>query len=338
MKIVVLAGGTSTERDVSLSSGAMIYRALRERGHEVILLDVYLGYEGKKEGIFESERDWSESIGGIREENPDVEQVKAMRAGNNEVFFGPNVIDICREADIVFIALHGENGEDGRIQAAFDLMGIRYTGNDYVGSALAMDKRITKELFSLNTIPTPKGVYLRSGETDRREIALPCVVKTPKGGSSVGVYIVHTESEYEEAKKEAFAYEEEILIEEYIKGREFAIGVIQGKALPIIEIAPVSGFYDYRNKYQTGGAVETCPAVLPEALAQAMQKTAEDVFRVLRLTSYARMDFLLDENGDYYCLEANTLPGMTPISLLPQEAAAAGISYGELCEKIIKIS
>lgn len=338
MKIVVLAGGISTERDVSLISGTMIYRALKEKGHQVILLDVYLGYEGETQDIFERDEDWTKEIGAIKDENPDIEKIKALRPDGDRMFFGPNVISVCQSADVVFMALHGENGENGKIQACFDLMGIRYTGTDYVSSALCMDKGLSKELFELHGVPTPKGISLKKGQEDRREVPLPCVVKACSGGSSVGVCIALNEEGYEKAKEEAFRYDDEVIIEQYIKGREFSIGVIEGRALPIIEIAPISGFYDYKNKYQAGSTIETCPAVLSEEKTKEMQKYAEDAFRVLRLKSYARMDFMMSENGELYCLEANTLPGMTPTSLLPQEALAEGTSYGDLCEEIIRIS
>lgn len=338
MKIVVLAGGISTERDVSLSSGTMIYKALKEKGHQVILLDAFLGYEGDTEHIFETDEDWTKEIGAVTEKNPDIERIKAMRPDGDKVFFGPNVLTICQSADIVFLALHGENGENGKVQACFDLMGIRYTGTDYVSSALCMDKGLTKEMFASHHIPTPRGISLKKGAEDKREVPLPCVVKACCGGSSVGVCIVQDEKEYEKAKEEAFLYDNEVIIEQYIKGREFSIGVIEGRALPVIEIAPINGFYDYKNKYQAGSTVETCPAVLSEEKTKEMQGYAEAAFRVLRLKSYARMDFMMNEKGEIYCLEANTLPGMTPTSLLPQEAAAEGTSYGDLCEEIIRIS
>jgi len=338
MKIVVLAGGISTERDVSLISGTMIYRALKEKGHQVILLDVYLGYEGAVETVFERDEDWTKEIGAIKDENPDIEKIKALRPDGEKMFFGPNVISICQSADVVFMALHGENGENGKIQACFDLMGIHYTGTDYVSSALCMDKGLSKELFELHGVPTPKGISLKKGQEDRREVPLPCVVKACCGGSSVGVCIAFDEEEYEKAKEEAFRYDEEVIIEQYIKGREFSVGVIEGRALPVIEIAPISGFYDYKNKYQAGSTIETCPAVLSEEKTKEMQRYAEEAFRVLRLKNYARMDFMMSEKGELYCLEANTLPGMTPTSLLPQEAQAEGTSYGDLCEEIIRIS
>ena len=335
MKIVVLAGGLSSERDVSLSSGSMVYQALKKNGHQVIMLDVYLGYEGSIEGIFEKDTDWAAKVTGVSEKNPDLETVKAMRKDGGRSFFGPNVISLCQEADVVFMALHGEHGENGKVQAAFDLMGIRYTGTDYVSSAICMDKGLTKEMFALYHVPTPAGVKLKKGEQDAQTVPFPCVVKACCGGSSVGVSIARNQEEYEAAKEEAFRYDKEVVIEQYIKGREFSVGVMEGTALPVIEIAPLQGFYDYKNKYQAGSTVETCPAELSQDKTKEMQHYAEEAFRVLRLKNYARMDFMMSEEGEIFCLEANTLPGMTPTSLLPQEAAAVGIDFGQLCEKII---
>lgn len=337
MKVVVLAGGTSPERDVSLSTGKMIYKALKNRGHQVILLDVYLGYEGDSSNPFEIEKDWVAGIGNISEDNPDINQIKALRKGNPDHFFGPGVLEICAKADIAFLALHGENGEDGKIQATFDLMGIKYTGTDFASSSLAMDKAVSKELFAYYNIPTPKGIYVRKKETYTWN-HYPCVVKVNNGGSSVGVSVVHSSKDMDAAIENALSYGEELIIEQYIKGREFAVGVIDGKALPIIEIAPISGFYDYKNKYQAGNAIETCPANLSDSLTKQMQELAVKVFHALRLKTYARMDFLLDENNQIYCLEANTLPGMTPTSLLPQEAKVDGIDFEDLCQLIIDIS
>ncbi|MBQ7926786.1 MAG: D-alanine--D-alanine ligase [Lachnospiraceae bacterium] len=336
MKIVVLAGGTSTERDVSLTSGSMIYRALKKNGHQAMLLDVYLGYEGNPENVFDLECDWTENIGRISETNPDLEAVKAMRKDGGKSFFGPNVLTICEMADAVFMALHGANGEDGKIQACFELMGIPYTGTDFVSAAMAMDKGITKDLFKAYGIPTPAGIRLRKGAQETEKVPFPCIVKACCGGSSVGVCIARDEQEYEAAKKEAFLYDEEAVVEQYITGREFSVGVMNGKALPVIEIAPKQGFYDYKNKYQAGSAVETCPAEITPQQTARMQEIAEQVFAALRLKNYARMDFMMDTDGNMYCLEANTLPGMTPTSLLPQEAAAVGISFEQLCEQILK--
>ena len=345
MKIVVLAGGLSTERDVSFKTGDMVSKALRENGHQVILLDVFMGYSDKEEdltGIFERTEEVSVKCSDIPEIAPDLAKVKASRADQSACFFGPNVIALCRMADIVFMALHGENGENGKIQAAFDLFGIRYTGTGYLSSALAMDKAMAKQLFVSNGIPTPQGIALK--KENRRDSAaelglkLPCVVKPCCGGSSIGVSIARTEEEFKEALEEAFRWESNLIIEEYVEGREFSVGVIDFKALPIIEIAPVQGFYDYKNKYKAGSAVETCPANLPENVTVKMQYYAEKVAKVLGLDTYSRSDFLLNDKNEIFCLEANTLPGMTPTSLLPQEAAAVGVNFNQLCEKLIEIS
>ena len=345
MNIVVLAGGNSTERDVSLISGTGVYRALKERGHNVVLLDVYLGVQNvDPEHVFELDRDWSEGIQAIKELNPDLNAIRAMK-GEDRNFFGENVIPICQKAEIVFMALHGANGEDGRIQAAFDLMGIPYTGTDYLSSAICMDKAVTKEFFKSGDVPTPRSVTIIKGApdyeeslTEAKKIGYPCVVKACNGGSSVGVYIIDSESELGDALEKAFSYDRKVLIEEFIKGRELTCGIINGKALPVVEIAPVAGFYDYKNKYQAGSTIETCPAQIGDENTAKVQEICERAFHVLGLVTYARIDAILTENGDVYCLEANTLPGMTPTSLLPQEAREIGLSYGELCEHIIELS
>ena len=345
MKIVVLAGGLSTERDVSFKTGEMVTKALRENGHQVILLDVFMGYSDKEEdltGIFDRAEAVSVKVAAIPETAPDLEKVKAQRKDQSDNFFGPNVIELCRMADIVFMALHGENGENGKIQAAFDLFGIRYTGTGYLGSALAMNKGMAKQLFLENGIPTPRGTSLKRGEDAAKietcGIHFPCVVKPCSGGSSIGVSIVHDKAEYEQALKEAFRWENELVIEEYVKGREFSVGVIDFQALPIIEIAPVEGFYDYKNKYKAGSTVETCPAELSEQITKEMQGYAEKVAEVLGLNTYSRTDFLLDAEDHIFCLEANTLPDMTPTSLLPQEAKVTGVDFNQLCEKLIESS
>lgn len=336
MKIVVLAGGISTERDVSLISGTMIYKALKENGHQVVLVDVFLGYEGACEDVFALKNDWVKNIGAIKDQSPDIEAVKALRKDDNG-FFGPNVLSICKQADIVFMALHGENGEDGKIQATFDLLNIKYTGTDSVSSTLAMDKGITKEIFEYYKIPTPKGIHYKKGDTLSWD-TYPCVVKATCGGSSVGVYMVEEAAKLEEAIADAFCYGDDVVIEQYIKGREFSIGVMDGEAYPIIEIAPIHGFYDYKNKYQAGSTVETCPAELSDEVTKKMQQTAVDVYYALRMKTYARMDFMMNENNEFFCLEANTLPGMTPTSLFPQEAQARGIDFDAFCELILERS
>lgn len=345
MNIVVLAGGLSPERDVSFVTGSNVTEALRKNGHQVILLDVFMGYGDDEEdltGVFERSREVSVSVSGITEDAPDLAAVKKSRKDQSDCFFGPNVIAMCRMADIVFLALHGENGENGKVQATFDLYGIKYTGTGYLSSALAMDKSLSKRLFAANGIPTPAGISMKKEECQwefaKTGLAFPCVVKPCCGGSSIGVSIVRNEKEYQKALEEAFRWEQEVVIEEYIRGREFSVGVMDFQALPIIEIAPIEGFYDYKNKYAAGSAVETCPAEISAEITARMQRCAEDVAKVLGLNTYSRMDFLLDDEDHIYCLEANTLPGMTSTSLIPQEAKAVGIDFEQLCEKIIQIS
>ena len=341
MKIVVLAGGTSTERSVSITSGTMVCKALREKNHQAVLVDIFCGIEvnGNLEDAFAEENyDVDKAAEYMHSFDEKLDEMIASRRR----FFGRNVLELCEAADVVFLALHGANGEDGKVQATFDLLGIPYTGTGYLSSALAMDKGMAKQLFIAGGIPTPRGISMkkenRKDSAKELGLKLPCVVKPCCGGSSIGVTIVRTEDEFKSALDEAFKWEDNLIIEEYVEGREFSVGVIDYKALPIIEIAPIQGFYDYKNKYKAGSAVETCPAELPEEITEQMQHYAERVAEVLGLNTYSRSDFLLNKNNEIYCLEANTLPGMTPTSLLPQEAGVLGINFNQLCEKLIEIS
>ena len=340
MKIVVLAGGTSTERDISIVTGTGICKALRQKGHEAILVDIFCGVDPIDwENPFPAEYDVDKACEYMKSFNSDIEEMKKSRKS----FFGPNVLKLCELCDIVFLGLHGANGEDGKVQAAFDLMGIRYTGTGYLSSALAMDKGITKQMFLMNHVPTPAGVTMSKEEgfvKDLKSLGMefPVVVKTNCGGSSVGVYIVHDQQEYENALEEAAVYGDGVVVEEYIKGREFSVAVVDGKAYPVIEIAPIQGFYDYKNKYQAGSTIETCPAEISPELTKEMQDNAVKAAKALNLEAYSRMDFMTKENGEMYCLEANTLPGMTPTSLIPQEAQVLGMDYPALCEELIRIS
>ncbi|CUX24656.1 D-alanine--D-alanine ligase family protein [Clostridium sp. C105KSO13] len=345
MKIIVLAGGLSTERDVSLSSSAGICRTLLEKGHDAFLLDVFLGlpYDPDRlEDVFTLPGHGLEIAKNISTDEPDIEAVKASRPDQSDCFLGPNVIELCRMADITFLGLHGGEGENGKLQATFDLLGIKYTGPDSLGCAVAMDKGFTKHVFIQTGIDTPPGVSLHksaSGQSlEALGLSLPVVVKPCSGGSSIGVYIVHTIEEYTEALSKSFRYEDEVVIEAYIKGREFACGIIDGKALPPIEIIPKTGFFDYANKYQDGATDEVCPADISKDISDRMKELTVKAYHALKLNVYSRADFLLDDKGNLYCLELNTLPGMTAASLLPKEAQAVGIEYGDLCELIIQKS
>lgn len=342
MNIVVLCGGLSPERNVSLTTGAKVQNALVELGHHAIAADLFLGVELNCSVAEAFEKaTCAAPINKISENVPDLEAVKASRGGDIKGIFGKNIIDLCQYADVVFMALHGADGENGRLQAAFDLLGVKYTGSGYLGSAMAMNKGITKQMFLKDGVLTPKGARLKKGESysSSEEFgALPLVIKPCSGGSSIGVSIVREEAEFEKAVADAFVYEDELIIEEYISGREFSCGVLGDMYLPPIEIIPKEGWYDYKNKYQPGLTDEICPADIPKDIEEKMGKCAVAAFNSLQLRGYARMDFILTPDDKCYCLEANTLPGMTPTSLIPREAAAAGISYGELCEKIISLA
>ena len=340
MKIVVLCGGLTNERDVSISSGTGVARALRRRGHQVALVDLYLGCPDLADNDAEAMFSVSEEVGryAVGEDAPDLETVKSMRP-DSQCRIGPNVLALCALADITFLALHGEEGENGKLQATLDLHGIRYTGCGYLGSALAMNKRLSKQLFQLAGIASPEGITLSRGAESYTDVGFPCVVKPCSGGSSVGTSIVRDKAEYAAALELAFRYEEQVLVEKYIKGRELTVGVMDGEAMPVIEIIPKSGFYDYKNKYQAGATLEICPAEIGEEATRRVQRLAERAHEALMLDSYSRADFLWEEDsGEMYCLEVNTLPGMTPTSLIPQMAEAMGMDYGALCEKIIEVS
>lgn len=340
MRIVVLAGGLSTERDVSISSGILVAAALRKKGHQVVLLDVYTGYEENIcdiDALFKNNYSFADKAN-VCKTISNINDVKEIRLDKSNRYIGRNIIEICSEADITFLALHGGEGENGQIQASFDLLGIKYTGSGYLGSALAMNKGLTKSVLIQNKICTPIGEIFTSAEDAENWTCFPCVVKPCSGGSSVGIAKAENIEEYKAAVKDAFKYENEIVVEQFVCGREFSVGIVGNTALPPIEIAPKSGFYDYEAKYQEGATVETCPADIDEATDQKLRSAALETYWALHLESYARIDFLLDNDGNTFCLEANTLPGMTPTSLLPQEAAVLGMNYADLCEKIIEIS
>ncbi|MGN8897056.1 D-alanine--D-alanine ligase family protein [Flavonifractor sp. HCP28S3_F3] len=339
MKIVVLAGGLSPERNVSLSTGAMVTQALRELGHRAGLVDMYFGTESADEGFFDAPV--PETFKKVSREAPDLEQVRSSRPGDSRSMFGPNVLELCQMADLVFLALHGSCGEDGRVQAALGLMGIPYTGAGYLGSAIAMDKDLTKRMVEdVVTTPGWKTVTYTAEDIDSlvKNARLPLVVKPVASGSSIGVSIAHTADELRKSLTDGLALGGRTVLEEYIKGREIQVGILEDKALPSIEIIPKEGFYDYANKYQPGAALEVCPAEISAEIEEKLRAAALRVYETLGLSVYSRADFIVTEDGEPWFLEINTLPGMTPTSLLPQEAAAVGINYNELCSRIVEAS
>ncbi len=338
MKIVVLAGGLSPERDVSLSTGTQVCNALRRLGEQAVLVDLFFGVDPLPtdiEALFDEKGELPPRPVGVT--NPDLAAIRAMRKDSGLGGIGKGVIELCKAADIVFLALHGEPGENGMLQAMFDMMEIRYTGAGYFGSALAMDKAVSKELFLRGGVPTPDGKVFHRGESV--SFSFPCIVKPCSNGSSIGVKKAFTPEELSAAAEEAFRHESTILVEHYHAGREFTCGILGGEALPPAEVIPKGDFYDYAHKYQDGLITEICPAQISEEMTNELCALSKRVFELLRLSVYARMDFIYDETDKrFYCLEANTLPGLTPTSHFPQMAAAVGMPYEALCKKIIELS
>ena len=342
MNIVVLAGGLSTEREVSLSSGSMVARSLADTGHNALLVDAFFGKDedvsGGIEEYFLNCKDTE--IVKVSKNEPDISKIRNSRPDSGYGTLGKNVIELCRAADIVYMGLHGENGENGKMQAFFDVLEIKYTGSGYLGSALAMNKELAKDILRPHGVTMPRGKVLYRGKDEEpgKDISVPCIVKPCCGGSSIGLTVAKTEQELKTAVKTAFEYEDKILVEEFVQGREFSVGVLGDTVLPPIEIRPKGGVYDYEHKYQSGWTEEICPADITENECKSMQYAAKKVFDVLGLEVYARIDFIMNEKGESFFLEAKNIPGMTPTSLLPQEAAAIGISYDELVNKIISLS
>lgn len=345
MNIVVLSGGLSIERDVSLCTGSLVAQALIRKDHNAVMIDVIKDYDIEDKDYkkhIETCRLREAVIYSVNTQAPDVKKIRAEVEAKGFGIFGKNVINLCMASDMVFMALHGGEGEDGRIQATFDMFQVKYTGSNSLGSAVAMSKRFSKQIFETNNILSPQyKIILEKNYTEELldDTNLPCVVKTSGSGSSLGVYIADTKAEVKKALGEAFKLEDTVIVEEYIKGTEYTCGVFNNQGLPVVEIILKDGFYDYEHKYQEGTTVEICPAPsLSDEQASEMQYIAVKAHNALDLDVYSRADFIVDKKGDMYCLEVNTLPGMTPTSLLPQEAAAAGIDYDELCHQMVMLS
>ncbi|NCC69545.1 MAG: D-alanine--D-alanine ligase, partial [Clostridia bacterium] len=299
MKIVVLCGGLSPERNVSLSSGTKIAGALLSRGHKVVLVDMYFGLEdwqGELDEIFDNPPPLGGT--GIDEVAPDMAKIRAARKFESRSQFGEKVLEVCQMADIVFLGLHGQCGEDGRVQAAFDLMGIKYTGSGYLGSAIAMDKDLTKRLVAPFGVLTPEWKIYDCAQMDIDAVAeataLPCVVKPVDNGSSIGVSIARTREELLDALRSSAVNDSRVVLERYVEGREIQIAILDGKALPSIEIRPRVGFYDYRNKYQPGAAEEITPSPIPAEAEELIAASALTVYETLGLKTYSRADYIYD--------------------------------------------
>jgi D-alanine-D-alanine ligase len=330
MKITVLMGGTSSERNVSLASGIRIVLALRQAGHRVIALD-------PARGVISDDEERELSNGQVGTEPPSLESLSKFAEGT----FLPNLTSMkeVKDADVAFLALHGGQGEDGTIQALLDMAHVKYTGSGHLSSALAMDKDLSKKLFRAAHVKTADWLMAPvTVEQVEGILGLPVVVKPSKQGSTVGLSLVKKREDLATAIAEASKYDDEVMIERFVPGRELTVGVLGDLALPVGEILPKHEIYDYECKYTAGMAVEEFPAKLSREATERVQQQALAAFKGLKLRGYSRIDFRMTEAGEFYCLEANTLPGMTELSLIPQGAAAIGIKFPELCERIVKLA
>lgn len=342
LDIVVLAGGLSNERNLSLKSGYVVSELLKEKGHKVILLDAYMGYDEQEQMIedaFADTEKYSLKLDNIPTDIPDLWAVRKRRKDQSGAYFGPNVLQICRQADLVFIALHGANGENGKVQAAFDLLGIDYTGCDYFSSAVSSNKSVSKQLLEEAGIPVPKGfcVYKNGNVSEPEEfgISYPVIVKPNNGGIGLGISVANDKVSYQKALKEAFRWESEIIVEEYVAGREFAVGTLEGKAFPVIEVLPLETRNKEKGMSLQGETVQKCPAEISEELSSEFMETAEKVSEILGVQAYSKVDFILRSDGSYVVLECDSLPQLYQDAHLVLEAKAVGITFGDLCDRII---
>ncbi|MCB0280540.1 MAG: D-alanine--D-alanine ligase [Calditrichaeota bacterium] len=331
MKLVVLIGGSSNERLVSYSSGIAIYKSLLELNHDVILIDPALDKQELSDD-FLAQQSYKNA------EYYDFHHPKHLEKLDEHLEYIAESI----QPDIVFLALHGGYGEDGTVQERMDKLGIRYTGSGSEASKLAMDKNRSKRLMQENGIRTAKWITYdqkkQSKFPDISDFGYPLIVKANHGGSSVGLTIVHKVDDLQAAIDLALDIEDEIMIEEYIKGREITISILNNKCYPPIEIKPKHEYYDYECKYTKGMTEYIVPADLEPQLLDRINETALRCFQLLGLEVYGRIDFLLKPDDNYYCLEANSLPGMTETSLIPKSMGFAGLSFTEIVEQIINQS
>lgn len=340
-RVTLFLGGTSSERDVSLASGIRIAKALRERGYHVTAVDPAVG-------PLSADAESALLAGGVVKSAPPSEEDLKRMARESLPRLVRN-IPSPEQADVVFLGLHGGYGEDGTIQALLDVVGVPYTGSGHLASAVAMDKDVSKQLFRIADVPTAEWLLINDRQWRGaggkgllgnviQSLGLPLIIKPSKQGSTVGLTLVKEERDLVPAVDEAFKFDDEVMIEQFIAGRELTVCILGGEALPVGEIIPKHEIYDYECKYTPGMAVEEFPARLSKAETERVQELAQKAFSALKLRGCARIDFRMSPEGEFYCLEANTLPGMTGTSLAPQAAAAAGISFPDLCERIVRLA
>jgi D-alanine-D-alanine ligase len=329
VKVAVLLGGTSDEREVSIASGVQVAAALREAGHEVVAIDTV-------QGLLSADEERRLLHEGVAAEPPAAASLAALDESHTVALTrDPGLADV----DVFFLALHGGSGEDGTIQALLDVAGVVYTGSDRLGCSLAMDKEVTKRLLRDAGIPTPDWlVGPKTAAYVEEWLDVPVIVKASGGGSSLRLVLAHDRAELEDAVEESDSWDDVVLFERYHAGREFTVGVVGDDTFPVGEIVPQHEIFDYECKYQPGMAEEIFPADIPEALSDRLRTLALDVHRTLRLRDYSRIDFIVDDEGRPWCLEANALPGMTANSLVPRGALAAGVSFPELCDRVVRLA
>jgi D-alanine-D-alanine ligase len=330
MRVTVLTGGTSSERDVALASAVQVVAALRSRGHDVAVVDTARGYI--------AESDEQAMLGGtVGAEPPSIEHLRTLERGL--LLSGLGNVPVVRSADVLFLALHGGRGEDGTIQTLLEMVGVPYTGSGRLGSGMAMDKDISKHLFRTAGVPTADWVMAPAARAAvERDFGWPVVVKPSKQGSTVGLTVVKRGEDYEAAIELAARYDDEVMIERFVPGRELTVGILDGEPLAVGEIIPRHEIFDYECKYTPGMSEEIFPADLPEAVTAECRRLALRAHDALKLGGYSRVDFRLTPDGELFCLEVNTLPGMTATSLLPQAARAVGIEFPELCDRICRVA
>ena len=330
MKVAVLTGGASSERDVALATGLQVAGALRTAGHAVSVIDLAAGY-------VPPERETALLPGGVGREPPPQAALHALERGMLTAGLGE--LPAIRDADVIALALHGGPGEDGTVQALLDVIGVPYTGSGHLASALAMDKDLSKRV--LRDCGVRVAPWLMAPVEARdvaREIGFPCIVKPSREGSSVGLSLVRDPAALPAAIAAAAAWDREVMVERYVSEREYTVGILGDRALPVGEIIPKHELFDYECKYTTGMSEEIFPADIPADLAGQLAEAALAAHRALKLGGYSRIDFRADGAGDIFCLEANTLPGMTANSLIPKAARAAGIGFPDFCETICRLA
>lgn len=330
MKIALLTGGTSAERDVALASGLQVAAALRSLRHTVHVVDLASGY-------VPPEHEAALLPGGVGREPPPLERLRELQRGMLSAGLGE--LPAIRDANVIFIALHGGQGEDGTLQAVLDVIGVPYTGSGHLASALAMDKDLSKRIVRDHGLSVPAWVMgPATADYVKRTVGYPCIVKPSKQGSSVGLTLVRRGSDLARAVALAERYDDEVMIEQFVGGTELTVGILGDEALPVIEIRPQHELFDYECKYQPGMSEEICPAPIDPALTAKTQDAAQRAHRALKLSGYSRVDFRVGGDGDIFFLEANTLPGVTAQSLIPKAARAAGVSFPSFAETVCRLA